>query len=488
MTIPIFFTVAILYILLMLGISMAVRKTSVSSMRQYGKASNRFGTIVITLVCMGSWVGSGGLVGLSNSAFASGIGVYWEYAMSYLALVPWMFLYLRRIKVLDVLTVPDFFAMRYNKHNEFIRYPATIGMLARTSSVLAMQLSALAFLLSAFLGWSRPQGVITAVIIVLAYTAISGFLSVMVTNTLQSILQTIAPFGLAIFTIYAAGGWTHVNSLYEAAGEAYKLSLFYGVDWYNDIIYYFISIGLFFFIGDQADWQRVNAASDAKKARNGFIFGTIVVLPILVLPPLGGAVAKLILPVDVNPSHIYFEALKLAPMPIAVLLLIGALATIMSTVSTYLFAGGTNISNDIIIKWKESHGQALNDQQKIFWTRIGIAIHALVGIAFALWISGILSLFMTGLVLAAAGLLVPYFFAWHSKWMNTEGAIAGMIVGIGLGFTWMILGDPLGIDAVFVGIPANLITCIVVRLLTAPPTEEEVNSTFYNSPKFKLEV
>jgi len=351
-----------------------------------------------------------------------------------------------------------------------------------------MQLSALAFLLTSFLGWSRPQGVIMAVVIVLIYTAISGFLSVMVTNTLQSVLQTIAPFAVAFFAISAAGGWDQVRTLYEAAGEAYKLSLFYGVDWFNDIIYYFISIGLFFFIGDQADWQRVNAATNVKTARNGFIFGTIVVLPILVLPCIGGAVAKLILADDINPSHIYFEVLKYAPLPVAVLLLIGALATIMSTVSTYLFAGGTNISNDIIIKWKESHGQVLDDRQKIFWTRIGIVVHALVGIAFALWISGILSLFMTGLVLAAAGLLVPYFFAWHSKWMNTEGAIAGMIVGIGLGFTWMLLGDPFGIDAVFVGIPANLITCVVVRLMTAPPTGEEVNSTFYNSPKFKTEV
>ena len=174
MTTPIFLIVTCLYVLLLFVISMAVRKSSTASMRSYGKANSRFGTIVITLVCMGSWVGSGGLVGLSNSAYSDGIGVYWEYAMAYIALVPWMFLYVRRIKILDVLTVPDFFAMRYNKYNEMVRYPSTICLLARTASVLGMQLSALAFLMTSFLDWSRAQCVVMAVIIVLIYTAISG--------------------------------------------------------------------------------------------------------------------------------------------------------------------------------------------------------------------------------------------------------------------------------------------------------------------------
>jgi Na+/proline symporter len=206
-----FIIITILFILLMVIISLVVRKSSTTSMQQFGKAKNRFGLFVISVVCMGSWVGSGGLIGLSNSAFTDGIGVYWEYAMAYIALVPWMFLYVRRIKILDVLTTPDFFALRYSKYKEVIRYPSTIALLARTASVLGMQLSALAFLMTSFLDWSRAQCVVMAVVIVLIYTAISGFLSVMVTNTLQSALQTIAPFAVAIFAISMAGGWEHVK-------------------------------------------------------------------------------------------------------------------------------------------------------------------------------------------------------------------------------------------------------------------------------------
>ncbi|MCL1895524.1 MAG: sodium:solute symporter family protein [Clostridiales bacterium] len=482
-----FIIITILFILLMVIISLVVRKSSTTSMQQFGKAKNRFGLFVISVVCMGSWVGSGGLIGLSNSAYTDGIGVYWEYAMAYIALVPWMFLYVRRIKILDVLTTPDFFALRYSKYKEVIRYPSTIALLARTASVLGMQLSALAFLFTTFLGWERWQGVVVAVIMVFAYTIISGLVSIMVTNTIQSILQTIAPFAVAFFAIAAAGGWDQVQQGYEAIGEPQNLSLFYGVDWGNDVFYYFISVGLFFFIGDQSDWQRVNAASSAKTARNGFLIGTIIVLPILVLPCIGGAVARQILPEGVETNQIYFEVLKIAPPAVGTLLLVGALATILSCVSAYLFAGGTQISNDIIIKWKTRNGESLDEKQKIFYTRLGIGIHAVIGIAFALWISGILSLFMTGLVIAAAGLLVPYFFAWHSRWMNTEGAFAGIIAGSGLAFTWFVLGSPFGIDPVWLGIPASFVACVVVRLITPPPTEQEINSTHYYSEKFKLD-
>lgn len=70
---------------------------------------------------------------------------------------------------------------------------------------------AMAFLFTTILGWTHLQGVLASAVIILFYTAISGFLSVMVTNFIQSIFQTLCPFLALGFVLHSLGGWQPVT-------------------------------------------------------------------------------------------------------------------------------------------------------------------------------------------------------------------------------------------------------------------------------------
>lgn len=486
MTSNIFIVVFICYILLLFVLSFIVRAQANKDMEQFGKAGSRFGFIVITVVSIGSWVGSGGLVGLTNSGYAAGVGQWWSYSFIFIAMLPWMFLYIKRIRILKLNSIPDFYALRYPKYNGAVKYPTAILLLIRNATILSMQLNAMALLFSVFLGWSHFFGVCISAVIVMVYVSISGFLSVMVTNTFQSVLQTIAPFAVVIFVLILAGGWGNVHDYYMEMNSLESLSLVNGVNWYEDVWYYFVTTGFFFiFICDQGDWQRVNAAKDWKTARNGFIVGLVLVLPMLMIPSFTGAAARLVLPEGTNPDYVFYELIRMAPIPLAILILCCLMATILSCVSSYLFAGATNIANDIIFDIVEKQKKTtLSDKAKIFYTRMGVVICALLSIFVCFWIEGILEVMYFGLTIVCGGMLCPYLFAWHSKKMNTEGAIAGLIAGGLLAFIWKIAGDPFGIDAVWVSVPVSFFACIIGRALSSPPGDEVYN-TFYNAEKFK---
>lgn len=85
--------------------------------------------------------------------------------------------------------------------------------------MMGLQFNALAFLFTTFLGWSHLRGVLVSAVIILFYTAISGFLSVMVTNFIQSIFQTLCPFLALGFVLFSLGGWQPVAQHYQAAGS-----------------------------------------------------------------------------------------------------------------------------------------------------------------------------------------------------------------------------------------------------------------------------
>jgi len=475
------------YIILLLVFSVVLKSRAVKNMDEFGKAGGKFGIIVVTIVSIGSWVGSGGLVGLTNWSYEWGMGQWWSYSFIFIAMFPWMFLYIRRIKVLNLNSIPEFFALRYPKYNEVVKYPTAFLLLVRNATILSMQLNAMALLFTVFLGWPHMFGVVVSAIVVAVYVSISGFLSVMVTNTFQSVLQTIAPFVTVAFVLYLAGGWSDVESFYMNAGNPDALSMFKGLDWYKEVWYYFLTTGLFFvFICDQGDWQRVNAAKDAKTAFRGFLVGMILVLPMLVVPCYIGTAAKTILPADTYYNYVFYEIMKMAPTPLAILLLCCVLATILSCVSSYLFAGATNISNDIIFDIVERRKKVkLNDKAKIFYTRLGVVLCALLSIIICFFIQDILQVMYFGLTIVCGGLLWPYIFAWHNKTMNTEGAIASLVVGGLTAFIWKIMGDPFGFDAVWVSIPVSLIACLIVRAMTPPPGDE-VNNTYYNADKFAI--
>ncbi len=476
------------YFVLMIGISLYLKRRVSNTMESYGKASGTFGSWAIGIATVGAWVGSGGLLGLTAYSYAGGLSQFWSYAIAYLSLLPFALFFVKRIRKMNLYTIPDFFSLRYPKYNEIVRIPTGILFSVRNATVLAMQLNGLAFMFTSFFGISHAIGVVVSTAVLIIYISISGYLSVMVTSIIQSILQTITPF-IALGIVFSlVGGWDGIKSFYDDAGEEHMYSIIGGDSIGGFLITFFliyISVGIFNLMADQSDWQRVVAAKTPKEAYRGFLIGVFVASPILLTPCVVGLGAKIILGPDVESNLVFYEVIKLASPLVATLLILGVLSTLLSCTAGYLFAGAMNISNDVIIYYKERNGMVASDKEKILYTRASIVITAILAIFFALGVGGIIELFYAGLAIITGGLIVPYLFAWFSKSMNTEGALAGMILGGSTGAIWTFLGNPYGIEGALVGIPVSLVACLVVRAMTKAPNPEDVEKTYYWGKQFQ---
>ena len=173
------------------------------------------------------------------------------------------------------------------------------------------------------------------------------------------------------------------------------------------------------------------------------------------------------------------------PMWVIALLMAGCIAAALSTAAGLLLVLSTSISHDLM---KKIIRPDLSDKEEVKWARIASFIALLIATYFGI---NPPSTFIAKTVAFAFGLAASSFFPTlllgiFSKRMNKEGAIAGMIAGIGFTFSYIVyfqfmggtsdqyfLGiTPEGIG--FIGMLINFAVSFLVSSFTSPPPKNIV--------------
>ena len=184
---------------------------------------------------------------------------------------------------------------------------------------------------------------------------------------------------------------------------------------------------------------------------------------------------------------------EIAGLPNWVIALVaaGGLAAALSTAAGLLLVISTSVSHDLI---KKQIAPNISEKGELLWARIGAAVAVVIAGYFGINPPG----FVAAVVALAFGLAAASFFpaiimGIFSKRMNKEGAVSGMIVGIGL-MTWYMLKFKFGLfdggkEAVAglkgdwwfgispegfgtVAMVVNFIVSITVSRFTSPPPQE----------------
>ena len=194
-----------------------------------------------------------------------------------------------------------------------------------------------------------------------------------------------------------------------------------------------------------------------------------------------------------NANEIYYDSdiLVMAnpemaglPMWVIALVMAGCVAAALSTAAGLLLVLSTSISHDLM---KKIVNPNMSDKQEVFSARIASLTFLVIAAWFGIYPP---SEFVAKTVAFAFGLAASSFFPTilmgiFSKRINREGAIAGMVAGIGLTLGYIIyfqfivdhenyfLGiSPEGIG--FLGMILNFVVANVVSTVTAPPPREIV--------------
>jgi solute:Na+ symporter, SSS family len=183
---------------------------------------------------------------------------------------------------------------------------------------------------------------------VVAYSLFGGFRAVVFSDVVQFCVMCLSVVIVIVFSYKTFGG----ISFLRANLPAHFWSFSSGERISDMMVWLFVALST---LVDPCFYQRCFAASSTTVARRGTIISTVVWFFFDICTTFGGMYARAVLPEASSSQAYIIYALQILPPGVRGFVLAGVLATILSTLDSYLFTAGTIISYDLLPKrWRNN--------------------------------------------------------------------------------------------------------------------------------------
>ena len=431
---------------------------------------------------------SGPLIGLSffatfasTNSYIGHAGKGYEYGLAWMImpvmLILFTFLSWRWIgprtralaRNFDALTLPDFLAARFLSASDQERHPL------RIASALVVMMCSLLYLVAVFKGAGHLFGqffdvsyevaIGLALILVMLYTSIGGFVSVVRTDALQGVLMIIGAMMIFYFVTDAAGGVTALGDLAEAPETAFVFELNGGIPF---VVLLGISLsGSLKLIVDPRQTSRFFALRDQQALRTGMwvAIGGLAVVQ-LCLYPIGVYAhllldnvqdTDLVVPLLVNDASIF-------PPWAGDFLFVAIVAAAMSSLDSVLLVAASTGYKNLLQPFRSVDKTNLTDPLR--WTRglvVAMAVFAAV-IAFDPPADILQLTIFSGSLYAVCFLPAVVLGLYWSK--GSAGAVlTSMAAGVVTLLVWLALGYNVFIHEVFPALCVSAASYILVAIV-----------------------
>ena len=493
-------TVIVIYLIAMVAIGFYFSKKN-KDVSDFYLGGRKLGPIVTAMSAEASDMSSWLLMGLPGLAYLSGCAEagWTAIGLAIGTYLNWLIVAkrLRRYtaKANNSITLPDFFSNRYRDKSRALLAISAIFIVVFFVPYTASGFAACGKLFSTLFDIPYVPAMIVSAIIIVAYTALGGFLAASTTDLIQSIVMTVALIIVVIFGIHVAGGLDVVIDNAKSL-EGY-LTLFASHDAatgssssYSALtIASTLAWGLGYFGMPHILLRFMGIENENKLKLSRRIASVWVVISMFIaifIGIIGYSMSKAgafeILEGSAQAETLIIKVAMLLSehgvlaIIMAGLILAGILACTMSTSDSQLLAASSSVSQNLL---QNCLGLKLSQKASMWAARITVVLISVIGVIIA-WdpnssVFGIVSFAWAGFG-AAFGPIMLFSLFW--KRTNKYGALTGMIVGGVMVFVWKYLIAPLGgIWSIYELLPAFICSCItilVVSLLTPPPSKEIV--------------
>lgn len=280
----------------------------------------------------------GGIFGVTQIAFEHGIYSFFTQGISwYSAYLIFAFVLAKKIRRYQVRSLPELIGLRFGQtarklsgsilffHALPVSYAVSIGIILEI-------IFSIPFPLAVFLGVS----------IVALYSISGGFRAIVVTDGIQFVLMFFCVILIIGFSFYNFGGISFLreqlpSTYFEWQGNHSSFSL---------VLWFMVACGSTLI--HPVFYQRCLAAKDDNTARLGIIIAVFCWMLFDCCTTLGGMYAKAVIPDAASSKAYLFFGLQLLPIGLRGFFVIGIIATILSTLDSFLFVSGTSVSYDLL--------------------------------------------------------------------------------------------------------------------------------------------
>lgn len=473
------------YLLLLVGIGIYSSRFSSEGISEFfigGRKINRF-VIALSAVVSGrsAWL----LVGVTGMAYTQGASAVWA-VMGYVTAELFLFLYYaRRLRnyseAYNCITVPDFFAERFNDKNGSLRIALVAVFLIFMVSYVSAQFVAggKAFASSFHIG--QTNGILISAAIIMVYTVLGGFLAVSLTDMFQAIFMIFALVVLPFIAIWNGGGLPDVLSQLSAMemGLVDPFAITFGG------LLGFLGIGLGS-PGNPHILSRYMAIDDAKQLRWSAVVGTVwnVIMGWgAIFIGLAGRVyfteAEMLPASDTENLYPVLAQQHLSPVIFGIVVA-SIFAAIMSTADSQLLVAASAVVRDIYDRIIQK-GKEIPQKTLVLYSRIIVVVLVAVALIFSL-IAQELVFWLVLFAWAGLGAAIgpTSILALYWKGTTKPGVFAGLITGTLVTIVWYYV--PVLKDNLYELIPAFILsllaTWLVSRFTQKPGNIEEAFAEF----------
>jgi len=465
------------YLAVVVAIGLFSRKFSSAGVSEFFVGGRRMNRIVVALSAVVSGRSAWLLLGVTGMAYSMGATAVWAVAGVALAEAIQFIFYAQRLRRFsekyNCITLPDFFAARFDDRNGILRTVLVTVILIFMVGYVSAQLVGGGKAFAASFGLAPSAGIFLTAFIVLAYTSVGGFLAVSLTDTVQGFIMIGALVVVPAIAVVELGG------LAPMVAELRMLdpTLIDPVALSAGVMIGFMGIGLGS-PGNPHIIVRYMSIADPAQLRVSAVVGTIwnvVMAWGAVFIGLAGRVyfpdVSMLPGADTEQLYPVLAAQHLHPVFFG-LVVASIFAAIMSTADSQLLVAASSVVRDLYEKTLH-RGETIPQKRLVLYSRLIIVILVAIALVFGMLAEDLvfwLVLFAWAGLGAAIGPTSILALFWRRT--TRAGVIAGLLTGTAVTIIWKM--NPYLSSLIYELIPAfgaALLATVIGSYLTQPPQD-----------------
>lgn len=408
------------YIFVLFGISLYVKRRTANS-AGFLFAGRKLTTPLVAANIAGTAIGAASTIGVSENAFQFGIAAGWYNVAWAAGAIAMALVAAQKYRELNCTTIPELFERYYDKKGQIV---AVLGMITIQLVITSLQYIAGGAILSSLLPdiFSLEGGMITSALVFIGTTILGGLWSSGLSNILS---VTLIYFGICISTINVVNKQGGIGAIAAALPA--------GTDWFGPLgglglvtIAGWFTVMMTQTITAQGPVQVACAAKDGKTARNGFLWGSLLMFPVGFLCAIMGVAARAAHPEMKATLAMPYMIMGLDPI-VSGLTLAALWAADVATACHILLAAGTLFTQDIYKRFLQPN---ISDAKYTLVNRYAILLLGLMTLWLAFNAVGIVKTMMIGLSLTTAFTVVFLFTMFAPQFCRKNSAFYTTVAGI----------------------------------------------------------
>lgn len=406
----------------------------------------------------------GGILGVGEFSYRYGLSNWLAFGVPYyLAAAIFALFIAGRARRSMALTIPDRLYTSYGPAASAAG--STILVLVTLPIANALMTG---MLLNQFLGLPIWVGIVVGVFFSVFHIAAGGFAAVVWSDILQFSLMFAGFIVLFLYSLFTLGGYGYL--------QAHLPPTHFSATGGNPVgyiaIWYLIAMGT---LVDPAFYQRCFASRSVSVARRGIWISIMFWIVFDFMTTSCGLYARALLPQLENPTAAYPELAKaILPTGLLGLFLLSILATVMSTVDSYIFLTATTISHDLFWRFKK-----FEDNKIRFYTLVGLTISGIATVIIAMSSQSVVNIWHDFGSIGTPALLLPLLLSyWGRRQYTPRGAVVSIVlssVTVILALAWpRVTGSGrylLDIEPIFIGLAVSAVVFLFAGAPKRLPAE-----------------